>query len=91
MAYRIDLEGFQSDRNEGFFLGHDDIEMEATKTEPWKGELIIVLEANDTLVQCDAMRETSPRDYPGDASIAFDADTRKDYEEQAGCAKSLES
>ena len=90
-AYHINLDGFQSDRDEGFFLGHDDIVMEATKTKPWEGELVIVLKVNDTLVQCDTMRETSPRDYPGDVSIAFDADSRKDYKKQAVCTNRLES
>jgi hypothetical protein len=65
--------------------------MEATKTEPWKGELVIVLKVNDTLVECDTMRENSARQYPGDASFEFDADSRKDYKEEGGCANRLDS
>ncbi len=89
-AYPIDLEGFRSDRNE-FFLGTDDINIEAVKTEPWEGALVLVLEANDTpLVECDTIEET----YPGKsdpAYIDFDADNREDYkEEYYKCASELE-
>ena len=90
-AYHIALDGFRSDRNKGFFLGHSDIDMEATKTEPWKGELVIVLKANDTLVQCHTIQTTSPSDYPSRAEIEFDADSRKDYEKQAVCGRRLDS
>ena len=90
-AYPIDLEGFRTDSNKGFFLGYDDIDMEATKTERWKGELVLLLKVNDTLVECDTMRENSARQYPGDASFGFDPDSRKDYKEEGGCANRLDS
>jgi hypothetical protein len=87
-AYSIDLEGFSSDRNKGFFLGNEEIDVEANKTEPWKGVLVIVLIANDTLVECETMRETHPR--AGGIDFEFDADSRKDYKEKAACADVLE-
>jgi len=72
-------------------LGQEDIDMEAEKTEPWKGELVIVLKANDTLVQCHTIQTTSPSDYPSRAEIEFDVDSRKDYEKQAVCESRLDS
>jgi hypothetical protein len=91
-AYPINLEGFTSDRNDVFFLGQKDIDMEVTKTEPWKSKLVIVLKVNDTLVECKTMDRTYPQNaYSWEGSIAFDADSRKDYKEQAGCANRLEA
>ena len=96
-AYHINLDGFQSDRDEGFFLGHDDIDMEATKTKPWEGELVIVLKVNDTLVDCGTTRNTHPRGsfagvkFVDGVDLEFDADSRKDYKEEVVCADRLES
>jgi hypothetical protein len=91
-AYPINIEGFVSNRNDVFFLAYDDIDIEVTKTEPWKGELVMVLKVNDTLVECKTMEKTYPRHaYSWEGSIGFDADSRKDYKEQAGCANRLES
>jgi hypothetical protein len=90
-AYQIALDGFRSDRNKGFFLGHDDIVMAEEETEPWKGQLVIVLKVNDTLVQCHTIETTSPSDYPSRASIKFDADSRKDYKKQANCGRRLDA
>jgi hypothetical protein len=64
--------------------------MEATKTEPWKGELVLVLKVNDTLVECDTRSTNSPRHYPGDASIEFDPDSWKDYKKEAHCKNRLD-
>lgn len=55
------------------------------------GALVIVLKVNDTLVACQTMRETYPRDNPNGVSIGFDADSRKDYKKKAACADRLES
>ena len=91
-AYPINLEGFVSNRNDVFFLAYDEIDMEVTKTEPWKGKLVMVLKVNDTLVECKTIKKTYPRDtYHWEGSIGFDADSRKDYKEQAGCANRLDS
>jgi hypothetical protein len=87
-AYPIDLEGFRSDRKKEFFVANEDIDMEATKTEAWKGVLVIVLKVNGTLVECATMHETHPR--AGGVSMEFDADSRKDYNEKAVCADRLE-
>jgi hypothetical protein len=90
-AYPINLEGFKSDLNDVFFLGYEDLEMRATKLEPWEGRLVLVLEVNDVLVACDTMRETASRGGYHEVAIEFDADLRKDYKEQRGCANSLGS
>jgi hypothetical protein len=91
-AYPINLQGFVSNRNDVFFPAYDDIDMEVTKTEPWKGKLVMVLKVNDTLVECKTMEKTYPRHtYSWEGSIGFDPDVRKDYEEQAGCSNRLES
>jgi hypothetical protein len=79
-AYPIDLEGFKNNRQE-FFLSPADINIEAGKTQPWEGDLAIVLKVNGTLVECDTIEET----YPGKsdpAYIDFDADNRENYEAQ---------
>jgi hypothetical protein len=90
-SYNIALDGFESDRNKGFFLGHPDVEMEAEKTEPWKVDLVVVLKANGILVQCHRIQTTSPNDYPSRAEIDFDADSRKDYKKQAICGRRLDA
>jgi hypothetical protein len=74
-----------------FFLGYEDLEMRATKLEPWEGRLVLVLEVNDVLVACNTMRETASRGGYHEVAIEFDADLRKDYKEQRGCANSLGS
>jgi hypothetical protein len=74
-----------------FFLGYEGLDIEAAKTEPWKSELVIVLEVNDVLVECETLRETYPRGNYHRVSIEFDADSRKDYKKQAACVNRLES
>jgi hypothetical protein len=90
-AYPIDLEGFTSDQHGcgGFICG--DIDMEATKTEPWQGDLVVGLKVNGTLVECDTTSDTYPRHDPDGASIDFDPDNQEEYIEDAQCERDLET
>ena len=88
-AYPIDLEGFRRDHNENAFMSGD-LYMEATKTEPWQGDLNIVLEVNDTLVECETMSETHPEGGSEVASLGFDADSGEAYSEDFMCDVALQ-
>ncbi len=79
-TYPVDLSKFESNGDNDFLGG--DIDIEAKKTKPWEGDLIVLLEVNDTIVECESISETEP-DY--DASFSFDADEPMDYEGDFFC------
>ena len=83
-AYSVDLSGFESDGNE-FFLGTEDISVEARKTKSWEGDLTILLEVNNKIVACDTMSEVASTESYLRASISFDADEPEHYEGDFVC------
>lgn len=76
-TYPINLDGFKSNGND-FFLSTDDIEIEAGKTERWEGDLMVVLRANDEVVEC-----------VNNHIMWFDADNRQHFDGDFGCRLNL--
>ncbi len=86
-TYSINLDGFKNNREE-FFLSPADLEIEASKPEPWVGDLTVVLKVNGKIVDCitnSKVRSGGPDTY----SVTFDADNREDYEGDFGCRLNL--
>ena len=83
-AYPVDLDGFRSDGN-SFALGVEDLDVEASKPEPWEGDLTILLEVNGTIVACATTSDVKTTKHWHKASFWFDADDPEHYEGDLVC------
>ena len=77
-TYPVDFSKFESDRDRSF-------EIKARKTRRWEGDLSVILEVNETPVECVTIRGTVPPEYSYDYEIDFDPDEPEDYEGDFGC------